>query len=143
MTLETINGRFFGAWSTADAQGGDANPLGLSLPFGDIQSAWFAYAIDTMQRSILFWDAMRQRGNIYLEHRAQGEPPILDFAYEIVLDARTFSRPANYALLRVQPKPGMTVDPGKRPFIIVDPRAGHGPGVGVTRALSRRWISSV
>ncbi|MEZ5579610.1 MAG: DUF3141 domain-containing protein [Candidatus Competibacteraceae bacterium] len=141
MTLETINGRFFGAWSTADAQGGDANPLGLSLPFGDIQKAWFAYAIDTMQRSILFWDAMRQRGNIYLEHRAQGEPPILDFAYEIVLDARTFSRPANYALLRVLPKPGMTVDPGKRPFIIVDPRAGHGPGVGGMKEDSQVGVS--
>ena len=141
MTLETINGRFFGAWSTADAQGGDANPLGLSLPFGDIQSAWFAYAIDTMQRSILFWDALRQRGNIYLEHRAQGEPPILDFAYEIVLDARTFSRPANYALLRVLPKPGMTVDSGKRPFIIVDPRAGHGPGVGGMKEDSQVGVS--
>ncbi|MEZ5600810.1 MAG: DUF3141 domain-containing protein [Candidatus Competibacteraceae bacterium] len=141
MTLETINGRFFGAWSIADAQGGDANPLGLSLPFGDIQNAWFAYAIDTMQRSILFWDAMRQRGNIYLEHRAQGEPPILDFAYEIVLDARTFSRPANYALLRVLPKPGMTVDSGKRPFIIVDPRAGHGPGVGGMKEDSQVGVS--
>ena len=141
MTLETINGRFFGAWSTADAQGGDANPLGLSLPFGDLQNAWFAYAIDTMQRSILFWDAMRQRGNIYLEHRAQGEPPILDFAYEIVLDARTFSRPANYALLRVLPKPGMTVDSGKRPFIIVDPRAGHGPGVGGMKEDSQVGVS--
>ena len=141
MTLETINSRFFGAWNTADAQGGDANPLGLSLPFGDIQSAWFAYAIDTMQRSILFWDAMRQRGNIYLEHRAQGEPPILDFAYEIVLNARTFSRPANYALLRVLPKPGMTVDSGKRPFIIVDPRAGHGPGVGGMKEDSQVGVS--
>jgi tellurite resistance protein len=141
MTLETINSRFFGAWNTADAQGGDANLLGLSLPFGDIQSAWFAYAIDTMQRSILFWDALRQRGNIYLEHRAQGEPPILDFAYEIVLDARTFSRPANYALLRIQPKPGMTVDPGKRPFIIVDPRAGHGPGVGGMKEDSQVGVS--
>ncbi|HMR03751.1 MAG TPA: DUF3141 domain-containing protein [Candidatus Competibacter phosphatis] len=141
MTLETINSRFFGAWNTADAQSGDANPLGLSLPFGDIQSAWFAYAIDTMQRSILFWDAMRQRGNIYLEHRAQGEPPILDFAYEIVLDARTFSRPANYALLRVLPKPGMTVDSGKRPFIIVDPRAGHGPGVGGMKEDSQVGVS--
>ncbi|NMQ20560.1 DUF3141 domain-containing protein [Candidatus Competibacter phosphatis] len=141
MTIETINDRFFGAWSTADAQGGDANPLGLSLPFGDVQNAWFAYAIDTMQRSILFWDAMRQRGNIYLEHRAQGEPPILDFAYEIVLDARTFSRPANYALLRVLPKPGMTVDSGKRPFIIVDPRAGHGPGVGGMKEDSQVGVS--
>ncbi len=141
MTLETINSRFFGAWNTADAQGGDANPLGLSLPFGDVQNAWFAYAIDTMQRSILFWDALRQRGNIYLEHRAQGEPPILDFAYEIVLDARTFSRPANYALLRVLPKPGMTVDSGKRPFIIVDPRAGHGPGVGGMKEDSQVGVS--
>jgi hypothetical protein len=97
--------------------------------------------IDTAQRSILFWDAMRQRGNIYLEHRAQGEPPILDFAYEIVLDARTFKRPANYALLRVLPKPGMTVDPKKRPFIIVDPRAGHGPGVGGMKEDSQVGVS--
>ncbi len=141
MTVETIDSRFLGVWGAADPQGGGSNPFGLSLPIGGIQSAWFDYAIDTAQRSILFWDAMRQRGNIYLEHRAQGEPPILDFAYEIVLDARTFKRPANYALLRVLPKPGMTVDPKKRPFIIVDPRAGHGPGVGGMKEDSQVGVS--
>ena len=106
MTLETINGRFW-AWS-ADAQGGDANPLDYPLPFGDIQSAWFAYAIDTMQRSILFWDAICQRGNIYLEHRAQGEPPILDFAYEIVLDARNLQSPGQLCFVARSALPGMT-----------------------------------
>ena len=141
MTVESITSRFFQTWSSADAQGGGAKPLGLSLPFGEIQNAWFDYAIDTAQRSILFWDAMRQRGNIFLQHRAQGEPPILDFTYEIVLDARTFSRPANYALLRILPKPGMTVDPKKRPFIIVDPRAGHGPGVGGMKEDSQVGVS--
>jgi hypothetical protein len=45
------------------------------------------------------------------------------FGYETVLDAREFERPANYALLRVKPEPGMKVDPAKRPFVVVDPRA--------------------
>ncbi len=141
MTVENITSRLSGAWGAADAKVGGSNPFELPLPFGDIQSTWFDYAVDTAQRSILFWDAMRQRGNIYLEHRAKGEPPILDFAYEIVLDARTFSRPANYALLRILPKPGMTVDPKKRPFIIVDPRAGHGPGVGGMKEDSQVGVS--
>ena len=141
MMVEILNNMLFGASGAAAAKDRDTRPAELALPFGGLQSAWFDYMIDTAQRSILFWDAMRQRGNIYLEHRAQGEPPILDFAYEIVLDARTFKRPANYALLRVLPKPGMTVDPKKRPFIIVDPRAGHGPGVGGMKEDSQVGVS--
>ena len=141
MMVEILNSMLFGASGAAAAKDRDTSPAELALPFGGIQSAWFDYMIDTAQRSILFWDAMRQRGNIYLEHRAQGEPPILDFAYEIVLDARTFKRPANYALLRVLPKPGMAVDPKKRPFIIVDPRAGHGPGVGGMKEDSQVGVS--
>ena len=41
-------------------------------------------------------------------------------------------RPCNYMLLRILPSPesGVRIDPAKRPFIIVDPRAGHGPGIG-------------
>ena len=139
--VEILNNMLFGASGAAAAKDRDTRPAELALPFGGLQSAWFDYVIDTAQRSILFGDAMRRRGNIYLEHRAQGEPPILDFAYEIVLDARTFQRPANYALLRVLPKPGMTVDPKKRPFIIVDPRAGHGPGVGGMKEDSQVGVS--
>jgi tellurite resistance protein len=142
MTVENITSGLLGAPGSADAGTGDANLFGLSQPFGSIANPWFDYAVDAVQRSILFWDAMRQRGNIFLEHRAEGEPPILDFDYDVVLDARTFERPANYALLRIRPKPGMTVvDPKKRPFIIVDPRAGHGPGVGGMKEDSQVGVS--
>ena len=36
-----------------------------------------------------------------LEHERAGLPPLLDFKYEVLLDARRFDRPANYALLRI------------------------------------------
>jgi len=91
---------------------------------------WYDYATDVTQRSILFWDTMRQRGNIYLEHERAGKPPLLHFKYEMVLDGRKFDRPVNYALLRILPPKGVTVDPKKRPYLIIDPRAGHGPGIG-------------
>ena len=41
-----------------------------------------------------------------------------------------YDRPANYALVRIIPPRGVEVDDTKRPFVIVDPRAGHGPGIG-------------
>ena len=88
------------------------------------------YAVDLWQRSILFWDALRQRGNAFVEHERAGKPPVLHFDYEILLDARTFERPVNYALVRIVPPEGVTVDPKRRPYIIIDPRAGHGPGIG-------------
>ncbi|HRE55691.1 MAG TPA: DUF3141 domain-containing protein [Candidatus Competibacter sp.] len=125
----------------ADAQDGSVNPLEMFYPFAAIQNAWFEYWVDAAQRSILFWDTLRERGNLFLAHRAAGEPPILDFDYDLMLDARTFKHPANYALLRIHPKPGMTIDPKKRPFIIVDPRAGHGPGVGGMKEDSQVGVS--
>ena len=90
----------------------------------------FNYAVDATQRSILFWDTLRQRGNNYREHKRRGQPPLLHFDYETVLDARKFDRPVNYALLKILPPAGVTVDPKRRPYIIIDPRAGHGPGIG-------------
>ncbi|MBC8743056.1 DUF3141 domain-containing protein, partial [Paraburkholderia sp. UCT31] len=47
-----------------------------------------------------------------------------------VLDARHFERPVNYALLSIRPPEGVVVDVKKRPYLIIDPRAGHGPGIG-------------
>lgn len=88
------------------------------------------YAVDVLQRSILFWDTLRQRGNVYIEHTSSGLKPLLHFDYETVLDGRTLVRPVNYALLRIVPPNGVTVDPEMRPYMIIDPRAGHGPGIG-------------
>jgi hypothetical protein len=97
---------------------------------GDLWAGWSRYAVDSAQRWVLFWDALRQRGNAFVERTRAGLPPVLHFAYEMVLDARTFERPVNYALVRITPPAGVTVDPTRRPYIIIDPRAGHGPGIG-------------
>lgn len=95
---------------------------------------WTSYWIDSMQRGVLFLDVLRERANNMLEHERKGLPPLLDFDYEIVLDARTFERPANYALARILGAHGERMqdclDPAKPPLIVLDPRAGHGPGIG-------------
>jgi pimeloyl-ACP methyl ester carboxylesterase len=88
------------------------------------------YAVDVAQRSVLFWDTLRRRGNNFLEHERKGLPPVLHFDYEMVMDGRTFRRPVNYALLRIVSPKGVTVDPKRQPFVIIDPRGGHGPGIG-------------
>lgn len=108
-----------------------AGPLPLpGLPWAGMMTDAVNYGVDLMQRTILFWDVMRQRGNQYIEHVEQGKPPVLEFEHELVLDGRDFDPPVNYMLLRILPGPGVQTDPRKRPFIIVDPRAGHGPGIG-------------
>ena len=93
-------------------------------------SDWYGYAVDAAQRSILFWDTMRERGNAFVEHNREGLPPVLHFDYEPVVDGRRLRKPVNYQLVRIVPPPGVAVDPGKRPYVIIDPRAGHGPGIG-------------
>ena len=91
---------------------------------------WSEYTLDAAQRSMLYWDTLRQRGNQWLAHEAAGKPPVLKYQYEMIADARTYERPANHALVRIIPPKGVHVDDEKRPFVIVDPRAGHGPGIG-------------
>ncbi len=88
------------------------------------------YWVDAAQRSVLFWDVLRERGNVYAEHAKSGKPPVLVFDYETILDAREFEHPANYGLVRIKPLPDRPTDPNKRPFVVIDPRAGHGPGIG-------------
>jgi pimeloyl-ACP methyl ester carboxylesterase len=88
------------------------------------------YWIDAWQRSILLLDVLRQRGNNYIEHNAQTVPNVLNFGAELVIDGRSLPRPVNYGLVRIVPPEGVITDPKKRPFIVFDPRAGHGPGIG-------------
>jgi len=93
-----------------------------------------AYQLDVWERTILFWDTLRKRADNMIAHERAGKPPLLDFDYELILDARRFERPANYALLRITRYGDKCLedclDPTKPPVIIVDPRAGHGPGIG-------------
>jgi len=101
----------------------------LTTPW-DAWQAWSSYVTDAGQRSVLFWDTIRRRGDQYLEHERAGKPPVLVFEYEMVLDGRTLERPVNYALVRIRPPAGVRTDESLRPYLIVDPRAGHGPGIG-------------
>lgn len=102
---------------------------------GKIEDAWdvwpgMAYAVDAFERGVLFMDTLRERGNHYTEHVRAGEPPLLKFEHELVLDGRDLPRPCNYALVKVLPAPGVPTAAGARPLVVVDPRAGHGPGIG-------------
>jgi hypothetical protein len=99
------------------------------------------YLIDLSQRTILFWDVMRARGNGYREHEAKTVPHVLRYQVELIVDGRTLERPVNYGLVRVVPPEGLTIDPKLRPFVIVDPRAGHGPGIGGFKADSEIGVA--
>jgi hypothetical protein len=99
------------------------------------------YWIDGWQRTILFWDVLRQRSDQYYAQKAKAVPHVLSFDHEPVLDGRTFARPVNYGLVRVQPPAGVVIDPLKRPFVVVDPRAGHGPGIGGFKADSELGVA--
>jgi pimeloyl-ACP methyl ester carboxylesterase len=106
---------------------------GLTTNAASPWDAWTGgarYAVDLAQRSVLFWDTLRQRGNNFLEQTRKGLPPVLHFDYETVVDGRSLKRPVNYALVRIVPPEGVKVDATRRPYIIIDPRAGHGPGIG-------------
>jgi pimeloyl-ACP methyl ester carboxylesterase len=101
-----------------------------SHPAHDLWRDATAYWCDFGQRSLLFWDTLRQRGNNWLAHEAAGKPPLLDFEWDLIADGRSFERPVNYALVEIVPPAGVTADPAKRPYLVIDPRAGHGPGIG-------------
>ena len=51
----------------------------------NLLGAAFEYMVDAAQRSILFWDVMRQRGNQYREHVAETVPHVLDYDAELVM----------------------------------------------------------
>ena len=66
---------------------------------------------------------------------------MLKYKYEMIADAREYERPANHALVRIIPPKGIVVDETKRPFVIVDPRAGHGPGIGGSKEDSEVGVA--
>jgi pimeloyl-ACP methyl ester carboxylesterase len=111
-----------------------------ATPFAMFADA-MGYAIDAAQRGVLFWDVLRERGNQYREHMAENAPHVLDYKVELVVDGRKLERPVNYALVRVIPPDGVDINPKLRPFVVVDPRAGHGPGIGGFKADSEIGVA--
>jgi pimeloyl-ACP methyl ester carboxylesterase/tellurite resistance protein len=124
-----------------------------------------AYGVDRWQRSVLFWDVLRQRGNNYLAHLYAGQPPVLIFDYDTILNGRDFDPPVNYALVKIRerrhgdhdrrrrprdngsrrqvlPANGRRQgDESARPLVVIDPRAGHGPGIGGSKIESQIGVA--
>jgi len=112
----------------------------------DWQKDLTEYWVDTAQRTIIFTDILRKRGNNYIKHIRGGQPPVLTFNYELILNAKNFEHPCNYSLVRISDRrrhedelpddrerrhPSRErIERPKRPIVIMDPRAGHGPGIG-------------
>jgi pimeloyl-ACP methyl ester carboxylesterase len=109
---------------------GNPAPPDTSAPTVAALGSAAEYMVDAAQRTVLFLDTMRQRGNQFRERLTETTPHVLDYEVTLVVDGRTLDRPVNYALVRVTPPAGVEIDQTRRPFVIVDPRAGHGPGIG-------------
>ena len=120
--------------ASAAAGAAHAVPAG---PFNELAAYW----TDAWQRSVLFWDTLRQRGNNYRAHLQKVAPHVLKFDCEVVIDGRRLERPVNYALVEIAPPAGVAVDRRRRPFVVVDPRAGHGPGIGGFKADSEIGVA--
>ena len=110
-------------------------------PMSGLVASAVEYMMDAGQRSVLFLDVMRQRGDQYREHVAQTAPHVLKYAAELIVDGRKLDEPVNYALVRIIPPKGVEIDLERRPFIVVDPRAGHGPGIGGFKADSEIGVA--
>lgn len=114
------------AKSLANAQ----TNLATALTAADAYKMFMEYGTDAAQRLALTIDVLRERGNIDKAHEEAGTPPVLDYEYELLVDGRKLERPVNYQLLKILPPKGVKVFDWKRPYMIIDPRAGHGAGIG-------------
>ena len=108
---------------------------------GRISSDYAEYLRDAWERMILTVDTLRKRGDIFLEHEAAGCPPVLIYDYEVVMDGKDMDYPSNYTLLKIIPPEGVTINDSRRPYIIIDPRAGHGPGIGGFKSDSQVGVA--
>ncbi|MEM8701720.1 MAG: DUF3141 domain-containing protein [Pseudomonadota bacterium] len=100
---------------------------------GTLYSALESYWKDAAQRVVLTMDTLRQRGDNFIEHEEAGCPPVLIYDYDVVLDGTDLPHPCCYMLLKIrhpENSPCREPKPWKRPYIIIDPRAGHGAGIG-------------
>ena len=130
--LDELSGRIGNlaptALNTIDELSGQIGKLG--------PAALNEYVRDFWQRSVLFLDILRQRGNQREEMLAHSVASVLIYDSELVMRGDELPHPVNYSLLRIIPPEGVEIDDRKRPVFVIDPRAGQGPGIGGFKQLS-------
>jgi pimeloyl-ACP methyl ester carboxylesterase len=103
---------------------------------------WSEYAKDFTQRSLLFVETLCERGDACIARDKEGFKPVLAFDYDIIVDGRKLDHPVNYALVRIHPPQGTTPPhEDSRPWVIIDPRAGHGSGIGGFKSESEVGVA--
>ena len=100
-----------------------------------------AYSTDMQQRMALTLDVLRERAEQDIAHEKAGTPPVLIYDHEVALDGKTLPRPTNKVLLKILPPDGVETKDWKRPYMIVDPRAGHGAGIGGFKSDSQVGVA--
>jgi len=124
--FEKIGRQHANRWLGYSQQWFDAQQhLAQSAESGQAQQEAIDYAVDSAQRTVLTLDVLRERGNQDKAHQDAGTPPVLIYDYDVIMDGHDFARPANYLLLKILPPAGVEVFDWKRPYMIIDPRAGH------------------
>ncbi len=103
---------------------------GNTIPAQATPNDLMEYLADFGRRSVLFLEVLHNRSKKFLEHEAGGKGTVLIWDHEIVMDGETLARPVNYCLVRIIPPKSAVPIPHARPYIIIDPRAGHGSGIG-------------
>jgi pimeloyl-ACP methyl ester carboxylesterase len=129
------------AWRLLGLDGANNTAALAEWPWMRLLQQGFDYWVDAWQRSVLFLDVMRRRGNGYFEHSREAVPHVLTFAFEPVMRGSDLDRPVNYGLVQIVTPPDVAIDARKRPFIVFDPRAGHGPGIGGMKADSEIGVA--
>ncbi len=129
------------ARATLEAAGKLGDALRAAQEDKALGQLWTEYLRDAGERAVLATDILRKRGDIFLEHEEAGCPPVLVYDYEIAMDGADLPFPSNYMLLRILPPEGIEVHDWKRPYIIIDPRAGHGPGIGGFKSDSQVGVA--
>ena len=78
------------------------NPFGIGSPafpkppataFDNSMTSWPEYMIDAFQRSVLFLDLLRQRGNEEIEIASRPMATVLRFDHEVLMSGRSLPRP--------------------------------------------------
>ncbi len=102
----------------------------LGTEAGRLHDDASTYLVDATRRALLTLDTLRERAENDAAHAAAGAPPVLSYQTEIARDGHDLPRPVNYLLLKIIPPEGVVTFDWKRPYLIIDPRAGHGAGIG-------------
>ncbi|MGF1658618.1 MAG: DUF3141 domain-containing protein [Rubrimonas sp.] len=134
----THNARARAAFETLS---GAAREMTERRASGQLAQDWADYLRDAAERMALTMDVLRERGDVFIAHEAAGCPPVLVYDYETVMDGADLEHPCNYVLLRILPPDDNGAPLDKRPYVIIDPRAGHGAGIGGFKSDSQVGVA--